>query len=223
MHTIINRIEERFSTNLYNGLETIEPFAVVYGTIPVLISAPHAVNHYRNGEVKYADLYTGSLALIIQKITGCFCIFSQSFCEEDPNYIEGGKYKQAVRKLVEECDIKVVIDIHGSSSSAVYDVEFGTARGNTLPDQLLFDIVNIFKQNRICEIHTNNKFCGAGPNTVNSFIHKMCGVKSMQIELNGKFRDPRTEKFIRTVFSLKQTVEYLYLQVCLKNLEYGLI
>ena len=53
MSELIARMEEceveRFIANDYRGLADVPEFQIVPGTIPVMVSAPHAVTHWRDG------------------------------------------------------------------------------------------------------------------------------------------------------------------------------
>ena len=51
--------EQAFSVNNYDGDFKVDyGYRYEKGTIPVLVSAPHSVNHSRNGKVKCCLLYT---------------------------------------------------------------------------------------------------------------------------------------------------------------------
>lgn len=108
------------------------------------MSAPHAINHYRENAVKPADMYTGSLALLLQKLTGCHCIYSNSFSKEDPNYILGGEYKAALGTIVKEHQIKFVIDLHGASKDREFDMDLGTLHGTSIQANNINEVVRIF-------------------------------------------------------------------------------
>jgi len=54
---MINQIikyERQFSKNLYNG-HGRRNFCIIEGEIPVMISAPHAVNQFREGQIKQSN------------------------------------------------------------------------------------------------------------------------------------------------------------------------
>lgn len=120
-------IEGQFSYNKYNGFEhSLLPFDLKLGTKPVLISAPHSVNHMRNNKLKKADLYNETIASIAQLYTNCFCIYSNRISDEDPNYTIGGKYKDAVKEICVKNNIRLVINLHGASISREFDIDLGT-------------------------------------------------------------------------------------------------
>ena len=46
----IKEYEKLFSAKKYDGCGD-EPFVIEKGSIPIMISAPHAVNQYREGQI----------------------------------------------------------------------------------------------------------------------------------------------------------------------------
>jgi len=64
---------QRFSVNDYRGLPDASAFSVVEGTLPVVVSAPHAVSQLREGRVKSSEDFTGALALAVAELSGARC------------------------------------------------------------------------------------------------------------------------------------------------------
>lgn len=81
----IIKYEKDFSKNLYNG-HGRKGVRIIEGSIPIMVSASHSVNQYREGQVKYADRFTGGIAMYLQKMTGCHLIYSKKNKNNDPNY-----------------------------------------------------------------------------------------------------------------------------------------
>lgn len=110
----------------------------VFGKTPVVISAPHAVKHSREGQVKPCDLYTGSLSYLLAKSLGGTLVASAKFEEgQDGNYtpLEQCAYKQELLKTVQEQKIKLVLDIHGIRDDRGFDICLGTAPTDEIPLQ----------------------------------------------------------------------------------------
>ena len=61
----IKENEKIFNVNNYDGIYG-NNYIVIKGNIPIMLSVPHAVNHFRGGQKKWADLYTGGIALYLQ-------------------------------------------------------------------------------------------------------------------------------------------------------------
>lgn len=155
-------------------------------------------------------MYTGSLALLLQKLTDCYCIYSSSFSEEDPNYILGGEYKTALQTIVKEHRINFVLDLHGASKEREFDIDLGTLYGASIEDKHLNNIINIFNTNGIASVEQNHTFSASHPGTVTSYAAKELLVQSIQIEINRKYRDPGAfDLFQKTIHSLEQIIKLL--------------
>ncbi len=123
----IDELEQIFAREGYES-DSLAPFVITQGSIPVLLSAPHAVNHFRNGEIKYADIYTGGIATFLQEETACHLICAANSKTYDPNFDQFGQnpYQQALLPYIKEHAIRLVLDLHGASYSREYAVEIGT-------------------------------------------------------------------------------------------------
>lgn len=155
-------------------------------------------------------MYTGSLALLLQKLTNCYCIYSTSFSKEDPNYILGGEYKTALHTMVKEHRIHFVLDLHGASKDREFDIDLGTLYGTSIEDKHLNNIITIFNNNGIARVEHNHTFSASHPGTVTSYAAKELLVQSIQIEINRKYRDPGAfDLFQKTIHSLEQIIKLL--------------
>ncbi|ASA25191.1 N-formylglutamate amidohydrolase [Paenibacillus donghaensis] len=211
---IINSItacEQPFSRNSYFGeLGTEPPYTLIEGSVPVLLSAPHAINQYREGAIKPADMFTGALLLCVQKLTRCHAIYSSSFSLEDPNYILGGEYKAALAGLIQAHSIPYVIDIHGAAESRDFDVDLGTLHGASIQQQEVNRIVQLFHTNGIRMVEQNHTFAASHPGTITSFCSRELQVQSIQMEINRRYRNPEAPMLLQsTVDSLVQIVNLL--------------
>ena len=112
-------------------------FAYKPGRTSLLISAPHGAGHTRNGRFKIEDEFTTGFARYIARETGCHALYTTHFSpDEDPNWDEGGRYKEALSQIVKEQGIKFVIDLHGMTSRYHMGLALGTRRGRACPEQL---------------------------------------------------------------------------------------
>ncbi|WP_289221445.1 hypothetical protein, partial [Faecalibaculum rodentium] len=109
----------------------LPPLLVLPGSIPVLVSAPHAVTHWRDGREKHADLYTGALALWLHAQTGCAVLAAGQSPDADGNHDPASisPYKQELARILQDDPVKVVLDLHGAKASQPFDVELGTGPG----------------------------------------------------------------------------------------------
>lgn len=208
----VQKMEKRFSRNKYDGGGR-RPFRFDEGTLPVLVSAPHAVNHFRNGKIKRADLLTGGIARYIAAKTGCHCVFSARFSKTDPNFdsnVNGANaYQEALSRYVSEKGVRIVVDLHGAAETRPYLVEIGTApsakgpgepmddncslRGHSFVALLIrYSMEYVFRgpiEKEVCV--QNVLFTGAEQNTVTKYVSSSAKVSAVQLEINRKCRtDP---------------------------------
>lgn len=231
MNDCINEVRELemlFSDNQYNG-SGLRDFFIEEGTIPVIVSAPHAVNHYRKDRIKQADMYTGGIARYLHQVTGCHLICSSKFSQSDPNYdpIENNRYQEALRAYLEKHEIKVLLDIHGAAGKREYAVEMGTApEQNPVPgvgyesdpslhqykfiDEMIKEILeNSFKNlpTEKNKVWKNRIFDAGTQNTITRFISENTDTACIQLEINRYYREPENkEAFISLVGGLEKII-----------------
>ncbi len=187
--------EQAFSVNNYDGDFKVDyGYRYEKGTIPVLVSAPHSVNHSRNDMEKCADMFTGSIARMIHLLTGCHVFYKTKNDNHDPNYdpINGdGGYKNSVIDVVRKENIRIFIDLHGAAASREFDIDLGTNGSNNLcgnnfiPD--LFRVV--FGRYGIHKVEENEIFKAGSKNNISKTIASVCGIPSIQVEVNRKYRE----------------------------------
>lgn len=102
-------------------------FKTITGIKPVLISAPHVYAHRRprlNMSYKLGEPFTDHIVEEVCKLSNIFGIMSVNETDFDPNYHKEKRnpYKQEIRKIVKEKNIKYFIDIHGLKDGNNYDL-----------------------------------------------------------------------------------------------------
>jgi len=178
-------------------------FKVVEGECPVLVSAPHACMHVRDGVSKMQEEYTGAIALYLAEHCGCHAIFTQYKTAEDPNWQSDSSYKKAIKALVLENGIRFCIDLHGMRNVYHMGVALGTINGSACePHRVLSHFVNAgFRQVATEELAPDEenawrnvvvdhpKFTGGLlNNTVTRFVSQELRIPSVQIELSSQAR-----------------------------------
>lgn len=222
MASLIERLIEsertRFSANEYRGLADASAFTLVEGDIPVLVSAPHAVTHMREGRIKASEDFTGPIALEVASMTGAHAIVATRFNEADPNYdsLEKSAYKQALVDCVLRHGVKLVLDIHGMMAASSAIIAVGTGDGanvSSWPEaaklaesiieerlgpfarkhgkEIAFDgRLGLYTRKHGKEIAFEGRYAARGANTVSSTVARECGVAALQVELSTILRFP---------------------------------
>lgn len=182
----IYNLEADFSNNGYYGtnLWTEEKYRVLSGITPVLLSAPHAVNHFREDDIRNAEKYTGALARYLSYSTSSYAIF-QMFTHADPNIDKESLYKNAVINLVENYNLKLLLDIHSSSFKDDTDIDVVSHLHETLCGHE--DLIK--KLNMLCikyglKMDENNKPNPEKENEIIAVTALVCGIPSIRIVIN---------------------------------------
>lgn len=189
----INIEDELFQVNGYRGVEQTPSYAVLTGTVPVLLSAPHAVKHFRraNDEPKEEDEFTGAIVRLLHGLTSCHVIHA-ACADLDANFYDDCPYKDGLSRLVQGCGIKLVLDIHGAAAWRAFDIDIGSCKGAALlgRDDILPLLLDAFRRHEINGVFVDSVFSGCGQATVTRFASEVLHVPALQLEINKRFRDP---------------------------------
>ena len=209
----INRLNKKYEYNNKKGIilvnrSNINNFRIYKGTIPILLSAPHAVVQYRNATLKEADEYTGGIVEYLCKRTGAWGIIREWYAKDDPNYNSGprsGTYRDKVVELIKQNDIYLLLDIHGYSKRNHKDIAskkivVGTGFGSNINSDynLNENFIDIFGD----ELIFDKPFPATLNNNVSRYAHNKTGISAYQCELerscriSGNDRIDMLDKFI---------------------------
>lgn len=203
-------LEADFANNEYFGTNvwTEEKYRVLSGNLPILISAPHAVNQIRGDDVRDAEKYTGSLTRYLSNVTNSYAIF-ELFTHADPNNDDKHDYKNGIINLIETYNIKLLIDIHSSTFSDDTDIDIVTNLRTTLcgidnlPD-IIKDIGNKYN----IKIGENNKPNKSSENEIIAVSSFICGIPSIRLVINNKKLDiiNNEESFINICKTIEEFI-----------------
>ncbi len=162
------------------------------GEIPVLVTAPHATTHVRVKMTKSYELYTGALSVILHSLTGAHALYTHRMSNIDPNYYDDSPFKESLQSIINEHDIRFVIDIHGTGSGRPYDIFPGVGLDGEflIGKDSYLAILNETAQRKKILIGGLDIFPAAKQMTVAKFAATKIGVPAMQIEINRSLRQP---------------------------------
>lgn len=188
-------LETQFADNLHNGRQSDNSnLKLVLGSTPIIISAPHAVNHPRDGQLKLADTFTGPVALqLAEMLRSTALVYAQTY-SEDPNYDADGPYKQILAKVAREHGIRFILDVHGMARNRPMELAIGTGMGNTLRREAREAFVTAVRASGFNEMYVDHPqyYNASNPNTIASYSHRELAIPAVQIEIRKDFRDPET-------------------------------
>jgi hypothetical protein len=186
----IKKIE--FSTIKYDE-HNEDYYRYIEGQIPILISAPHGAKHYRTregeGYWKKEDAYTSSLAIKLGQLTGAHVIYAKYKAREDANNDPRSAYRDFLKKVVREHEIKFVIDLHGACGSQPFKVDVGTI--SDMPGESSCPTFRPIIQKAFQGFEDqlfNKHFTAHGCGTVTSFARNDLGIEAAQFEINARYR-----------------------------------
>lgn len=157
------------------------------GNIPILISAPHSVSQWREGEVKLGEYRTGVIAMAMAASTGCSIAYKTKNLKDDANFDDPCAYKTDLLKFIQQHPIQMVIDLHISMPERDYDIDIGTGRGeNILMRTDLLDCMYACLSQSYSQVKIDDTFTASYPFTVSSTIGRLAGIPAFQLEINWK-------------------------------------
>ncbi|MBM7614075.1 hypothetical protein [Alkaliphilus hydrothermalis] len=203
-------LEKQFSQNKYFGTREAGLFQYIEGNIPVILSAPHTVRQIRNGTHKKADIFTGSLGIILQELTNCHLIYRTYTGKGDANRDIECPYKAQLMKKITDNNILYLIDLHGMGENREFDIDIGTLRGKSIETSLEKIILNSFFSFNIKDVRFDYLFDADKEGTVTNTIWNNLSINSFQIEINAIYRNLKVKKnhpnFLRLIRSIEQLI-----------------
>ena len=169
------------------------PFIFRSGNIPVLISAPHAYRHIRNGRIKNAETGAGAIALFLNEHKNTHCMVKTAENEDDPNYNEKSPYKNALLDYIRANSIRYVLDIHELKPGRETEIN-PLINGGILIDgyEKLYNIIKeIFLKNKF-KVTEDFPFSGKNPNGIAAFLRKNTEIFVLQLEINCRLIYPES-------------------------------
>jgi hypothetical protein len=111
----------KYLQNMYNRLPAKEEawFTYLPGSSKVLVVAPHATSPKRDGELRFPDGGTGSLAILIKKVAKAHVLYTTLASPSDPNYYDDNDFKRVLDRLIKMLKPALVLDLHTSDFARV--------------------------------------------------------------------------------------------------------
>jgi len=183
----LSRLEVYFSENNYNPKSrqiTDNMNNSLTSKSKLLFCAPHALNHYRNNNLKIADVFTGSLCQLLANNTGQPWLVSTSPDNKLEHLGFGQDYMSQIENAVKN-DL-MIVDIHGMSDRHNFDICIGTGpnpsiRTVNLANKLVSELSDY-------KISINYPFSATSEHTITNFVQTKLSGDSIQIEITSRLR-----------------------------------
>jgi hypothetical protein len=157
------------------------------GSIPILFSAVHTVEHIKeDGSIKLSEPYTKAISLYLNKHYNSYSFVKCKSTGIDSNKDNYDDFNIDLRRFIKDNNIKLLIDLHGASKERDFDVEFGTLNNMSADFSTIKELEEAFKENGVKNIVHNDPFKG-GAITIGAL--SIDDIDVIQLEINGKYRD----------------------------------
>lgn len=185
------RMEARYGANAYIGEDTGPEMTSIDRGSKVLLVAAHGVNHHRpNGDAKFADRWTGSLAEVLGRMTGVSVVAAT----RKPHHF--GLWKNRAdgfaRRMKQMADNhRVVIDLHGITDNHDLDLCIGIG---PLPSELEHRIAaRVVDTDLDLNTTIGGPFPALRQHTLTSHLQRHTATSAVQLGIAAANRTPATD------------------------------
>ena len=182
------RREKRFRADHYHGAGTPGEVELTERDPRVSITAPHSLNHFRNGGVKNADRRTGSMAELLGAGLDATTLVPVGAIGEWVTWEErDDDFRTALDRLAAASEFN--IDVHGMLDDYDVDVCIGLGPDPSDLEREFADALTSGLSGYVVTIDT--PFGAKADFTVTSYLQKSdADVAAVQLEIAARFRDP---------------------------------
>ena len=189
----IKELNEKYMPNNQNGIKISNiNFKIIEGCKPIILSAPHAVRQNTQDKIKAAERYTGAIVEYLCEKTGANGIIRTCNFGDNPNSENEGyglKYKNAILNLIEEKDIKCLIDFHGCKDTYGFDFDIGTNNKNNINNKDNYLKLIQEELENVGIVTIDEKFKASKDEVISNYISKHKKVACFQIEISKRMRE----------------------------------
>ncbi len=165
------------------------------GSLPVLVVAPHATSYFKDGNLYESESYTGTLAALLHKLTGCHSLISSYCMAADPVYYLRSPFVSFLGHLLKKTDVKLVLLLHGLDEwSNQSDVVLTSWNKNSLINkkEYLNLLISLLKVKDIKEIGFDiGDIVQNSLKTINHFTFEDMNIPSIRLEIHKRHRLPQ--------------------------------
>ena len=171
------------------------------GRRKILVTAPHAEEHKRDGQAKHAEPKTGLIARYLSAKFNCHALVTNGLQEHDPNYdvtcpltLGDCPFKDAISAIIETSNIRLVLDLHQLHPSRRFDFVIGTKDGSTvaghehLVGELRSRLLPLAGNHRLL-VNPSFGYSARNPATITRYGADGHAIPAIQIEVNSLLTD----------------------------------
>lgn len=186
-------LDEEFSTNNYQGLTNSPSITTLEGKNNILLSAPHAVSHFRNKRLKHGEQFTGGIVKYLHEKTHSHAIIKSKTDGTDPNWINGTWYKNQIMNITKKNNINFLIDLHALNPNRENEIVLCTNNLKNIQEkkEFLTTFISILKMHGFKNIEVDTIYKANASYNISNYISKKAGIPCLQIEINTRLLNPK--------------------------------
>ena len=167
------------------------------GDMPILVIAPHATHYFHDGNLHESESYTGTLAALLHKLTGCHAIISKHCIVADPVYYLSSPFAHFLSSLISKSRFKLVIALHGIEEwNSANDLIITSWNKSSLIDkaEYLNLLINLLKIKEFKDIGFDTiDLMQSEAKTINHLLFEDLNVPMIRLEIHRRYRLPQLQ------------------------------
>ena len=165
------------------------------GEIPILVLAPHSTSYFMNGEWNGSESYTGSLAVLLHKLTGCHSLISSYCAAADPVFHLNSPYAGFLGQLTKRINFKLVLILHGIENwNSPHELVLNSWNNSSLINktEYLHLLTSMLKVKDFKEIGYDSKdLISREGKTLNHLLFEDFSIPTIRLEIHKRYRQPK--------------------------------
>lgn len=197
----------QFESSLKKRAEQYPPegemdFEYYGGTLPVLIIAPHATSYFTDGNLYPSESYTGTIASLLHKVTGCHALLSSYCVAADPVYYLSSPFAKFLTQIIKKADIKLVLVLHGLEEwNNQNDLILTSWNKSSLIDkaEYLNLLISLLRVKDFKEIgFDSSDLIKNNAKTINHLLFEDLNIPTIRLEIHKRYRLPKLQPSLYT-------------------------
>lgn len=175
------------------------------GNLPVLILAPHSTSYFKDGELFPPETYTGTIAALLHKITGCHSLITSHCTAADPISYLNSPLPNFLTSLLDKMKFKLILVLRGSNEwSSPYDITLTSWNKSSLIDkaEYLNLLMSTLKVKGFKDIGFDSpSVMGADSKTISHLVFEDFSTPTINIDIHKRYRLPHMQPSLFTDFN----------------------
>ena len=191
----------QFETKLKRKSEQYPPegeldFEYYGGTLPVLVLAPHATSYFKEGNFYKSESYTGTMAVLLHKLTKCHSLITTYCIAADPVFYLNAPYVNFLSQLLKKINVKLVVILHGSDWTNPNELIISSWNKSSLINRT--EYLNLLTSMLKIKDFKNVGYdlpdvVGVQAKTINHLLFEDFNVPTIRLEINKRYRLPQLQ------------------------------